>query len=623
LALAALVLTGGRAGRMQDDKRQVGLNNAAPQSSRRVALVIGNGAYQNIRTLKNPANDAADVAAALQELGFELVGGGAGVNLTQAQMRQRIREFGQKLRGGGVGVFYYAGHGVQLNGKNYLIPVEIDVASEADLEDAAVDIQYMLNQLRDSDNGLNIVILDACRNNPFEGRVRDARDGLAEVRAATGTLIAYATAPGSVASDGTGRNGAYTEALLKQLKQPGVEVLEMFRQVREAVYAASGRKQVPWTNDSLIGKFYFKEAAAAGPKPVASATPVPELATVTARDAKEAEREAWGLIYNSTDAQDFREFRAAYPNGAYFGQAGIRLEQLAWEGARNNGGKGALEGYLKEFPVGPNAATARLLLSRLERASQPVNPPAAPAARRPESTFRNRQGIDFVLLPSGDFMMGSNDYNNEKPVHKVTISQPFYMGKYEVTQAQWQAVMGSNPSKFNTCADCPVEQVSWNDAQEFIKKLNAQNDGYTYRLPSEAEWEYAARAGTTTAFAFGNSLDSTQANFDGNYPYGGAAKGVYRQKTTSVGEFAPNAWGLYDMHGNVWEWVEDIYKDSYANLPTDGSANVSRGDSSFRVLRGGSWSVFGLVCRSAFRYWVAPDFRLSSFGLRLVAVART
>jgi uncharacterized caspase-like protein len=558
LALAALVLTGGRAGRMQDDKRQVGLTNAAPQSSRRVALVIGNGAYQNIRTLKNPANDAADVAAALQELGFELVGGGAGVNLTQAQMRQRIREFGQKLRGGGVGVFYYAGHGVQLNGKNYLIPVEIDVASEADLEDAAVDIQYMLNQLRDSDNGLNIVILDACRNNPFEGRVRDARDGLAEVRAATGTLIAYATAPGSVASDGTGRNGAYTEALLKQLKQPGVEVLEMFRQVREAVYQTSGKKQVPWTNDSLIGKFYFKEAAAPKPPVVAAKpTPLPELATVTARDAKEAEREAWGLIYNSGDAQDFRDFRATYPNGVYFGQAGIRLEQLAWEAARTNGGKAALEGYVKEFPAGPNVGTARLLLGRLERASQPPAPvvpganTASNAARRPDSTFRNRNGIDFVLIKSGDFMMGSNDYNNEKPVHKVTISQPFYMGKYEVTQAQWQAVMGSNPSKFNTCADCPVEQVSWNDAQEFIKKLNAQNDGYTYRLPSEAEWEYAARAGTTTAFAFGNSLDSTQANFDGNYPYGGAAKGVYRQKTTSVGEFAPNAWGLYDMLGVI------------------------------------------------------------------------
>jgi formylglycine-generating enzyme required for sulfatase activity len=192
-----------------------------------------------------------------------------------------------------------------------------------------------------------------------------------------------------------------------------------------------------------------------------------------------------------------------------------------------------------------------------------------------------------------------------------------------VTQAQWQAVMGSNPSKFNTCADCPVEQVSWNDAQEFIKKLNAQNDGYTYRLPSEAEWEYAARAGTTTAFAFGDSLNSTQANFNGNYPYGGAAKGVYRQKTTSVGEFAPNAWGLCDMHGNVWEWVEDIYKDSYANLPTDGSANVSRGDSRFRVLRGGSWGLFGFDCRSAGRLRSAPDGRSSSVGLRLVAVART
>src|SRR5205085_11701074 len=183
---------------------------------------------------------------------------------------------------------------------------------------------------------------------------------------------------------------------------------------------------------------------------------------------------------------------------------------------------------------------------------------AARPGGRPQQ-MQSRAGVEFVWILAGSFMMGSeNGDSDEKPAHRVTISEGFYMGKYEVTQAQWQAVMGNNPSNFKGCDNCPVEQVSWDDAVSFIAKLNAQNDGYTYRLPTEAEWEYACRAGTTTAFAFGDSLSSEQANFDGDYPYGGAPKGVYRQKTTSVGRFQPNAWGLYDMHGNVWEWCEDI-----------------------------------------------------------------
>jgi formylglycine-generating enzyme required for sulfatase activity len=183
--------------------------------------------------------------------------------------------------------------------------------------------------------------------------------------------------------------------------------------------------------------------------------------------------------------------------------------------------------------------------------------------------------------------------------------------------------MGNNPSYFKNCDDCPVEGVSWYDAQEFIKKLNALNDGFTYRLPSEAEWEYACRAGTKTVFSFGDSLSSTQANFNGNYPYGSAPEGKYLGKTTPVGSYQPNAFGLYDMHGNVLEWCEDIYADSYKGLPTDGSANVSKEDSSLRVLRGGSWSLKGWFLRSAYRLGVPADVRIDFDGFRVVASART
>lgn len=248
-------------------------------------------------------------------------------------------------------------------------------------------------------------------------------------------------------------------------------------------------------------------------------------------------------------------------------------------------------------------------------------------AKRQEKTslaVPSQAGIEFILIPPGAFMMGSdNGGDSEKPVHQVTINYSFFMGKYQVTQAQWQSVMGSNPSDFKDCANCPVEQVSWDDAQSFINELNESDDGFLYRLPTEAEWEYACRAGITTHFAFGDSLSSDQANFDGNYPYGGAAKGVDQQKTTAVGSFAPNALGVYDMHGNVYEWCEDWYHATYAGAPTDGSAWLSGGEQKYRVLRGGSWVSHASALRSACRFNVTPDFCNSYFGFRVVAVVRT
>ena len=194
---------------------------------------------------------------------------------------------------------------------------------------------------------------------------------------------------------------------------------------------------------------------------------------------------------------------------------------------------------------------------------------------------------DMVTIPSGSFRMGSNKSSDEKPIHTVLVSS-FRMGKHEVTQAQWMAVMGDNPSNFSGMNN-PVEQVSWDDIQSFLGKLNQQS-GKTFRLPSEAEWEYAARAGTTTAFSTGECINTDQANYDGNSDYNkcGAKTGVYRKKTMPVGSFQPNAFGLYDMHGNVWEWVQDCWNKNYNGAPANGSAWLS-GTCKRRVLRGGSW----------------------------------
>ncbi len=234
--------------------------------------------------------------------------------------------------------------------------------------------------------------------------------------------------------------------------------------------------------------------------------------------------------------------------------------------------------------------------------------------------------LDMVEIPGGTFIMGSpksekDRSSSEGPQRQVTVPS-FYMGKYELTQAQYQAIMGTNPSNFKG-DNRPVERVSWNNAVEFCKKLS-QKTGKNYRLPSEAEWEYACRAGTTTPFYFGESITPDLVNYNGNYTYASAPKGKYRQQTTDVGTFPPNSFGLYDMHGNVWEWCQDDYKNDYINAPTDGSALTSPSLRA-KLLRGGSWYSNPGNCRSAFRDYYLLDDDFSDIGFRVVCsgAART
>jgi uncharacterized caspase-like protein len=303
------------------------------EGGQRLALVIGNGAYKNAPPLKNPPNDARDMADALSRLGFTVE---HGVDLDQKLMKQMIRQFGQKLKSGGRGVFYYAGHGVQSKGRNYLIPVDAVIESEADIEDQGVDVQLMLNYMDDAQNGLNILILDACRNNPFGRSMRSAENGLAQVDAPTGTLIAYATAPGRVASDNPGgKNGLYTSELLKQMRVPGLSVTDMFMRVRAEVVKQTSGKQVPWEASSLIGSFAFNAAAGAN----SSAASRPSAAL---KDAAAVEAEYWETIKNSTNAADYQEYLKEYPQGRYVQLARLKLRQLeAAKSRRNDSSVGA------------------------------------------------------------------------------------------------------------------------------------------------------------------------------------------------------------------------------------------------------------------------------------------
>ncbi|MDJ0733305.1 MAG: SUMF1/EgtB/PvdO family nonheme iron enzyme [Nostocaceae cyanobacterium] len=220
--------------------------------------------------------------------------------------------------------------------------------------------------------------------------------------------------------------------------------------------------------------------------------------------------------------------------------------------------------------------------------------------------------LEMVAIPGGNFTMGSPEdepesMDNERPQHQVTI-QPFFMGKFPVTQEQYEAIMGNNPSYFKG-KKRPVECVSWDDAVEFCARISKRT-GKSYRLPSEAEWEYACRAGTTTPFSFGDTITTDLANYNGKYTYGLAPKGQYREQTTDVASFPANGFGLYDMHGNVWEWCEDSWHNNYQAAPVDGSAWISKSDNDYHVLRGGSWFNNPEVCRSASRFidaWARRD----------------
>jgi len=264
------------------------------------------------------------------------------------------------------------------------------------------------------------------------------------------------------------------------------------------------------------------------------------------------------------------------------------------------------------------------------KATPPVSPP--PAGQYASSSFVLDCGegvtLDLVKIPAGKFMMGSDDgSSDEKPAHEVTLNR-FWMGKFTVTQKQWQTIMGDNPSGFKG-ENLPVECVSWHSARAFCRKLS-EKTGREVRLPTEAEWEYACRAGTTTPFYFGKTITTDQANYNGNHPFSSDDPyGDYREQTVDVDSFEPNAWGLYQMHGNVWEWCLDEWHDSYRKpdrLKQNGNEawgklDVAETDNRIRMLRGGSWYFNAWFCRSAFRSRWFADFRGSIDGFRVVAAS--
>lgn len=485
-----------------DDRNLAVAKPPAAVAEKRIALVIGNGAYKE-SPLRNPVNDARAIARTLQGLGFQVI---QKENASLKEMQDAIRVFGDRLRGGGVGLFYYAGHGMQVRGRNYLIPVNTDIQREDEVIYSGVDANLVLEKMDSAKNRVNLVILDACRNNPFARSFRSAARGLVPMEAPVGTLVAFATAPGSVAADGTGANGLYTQHLLNAMNQPGLRIEDVFKRVRAGVRKASGNRQVPWENTSLEGDFYFKP-----------------------------------------------------------GKLGEVPTQLA-----------SLTPALESEPAPGAAATG-------ETWTDPVT------------------GMEFVWVSGGCFQMGSPEYEKDRRPnerrHEVCVDG-FWMGKYEVTNSQYK--------KFKPDHDAddkqPVTNVSWHDAMRFAQWLS-EKSGKKLRLPTEAEWEYAARADTSTAYFWGDS-------WDGRHNYVSSEK-------KPVGSHQPNAFGLYDMLGNVMEWTASSYDLSYGGAERQIASLDASGD---RVSRGGSWDHSPRPVRSAGRLYGTPDVRRDYLGLRLARI---
>jgi formylglycine-generating enzyme required for sulfatase activity len=485
---------------------------------------------------------------------------------------------------------------VEQGGQNYLVPVDADLSDDAYIRARTVEVGYVTAEMEASRNRLNILILDACRNNPYAAQTRSTSRGLATVAGPTGTYIAYSASAGEVAADGTGANSPFAAALVAHLPDRGGDLDAVFNAVRTEVYTQTAKKQTPESRNKVVGPSFYFSPGDTGDSQVEEpeyevetevVAPDPGTVTVTVK-----------------------------------GGGAVKLDGAA---------KGTVPAYgtlnLKGVAPGPHTVcvgseceTVDVTPGGVARVELEGAPPA-PVAQAPAAPSRG--GIEWVSIPGGSFSMGSNEGDSdEKPVHTVRVAG-FEMSRTEVTFGQYQACVSAGactaphvsdgtcwveqggewkqgptlPASFQG-ADQPVVCVDWDQASVFARWAGG-------RLPTESEWEYAARGGQSYTYAGSNDVGAV-AWYDGNS--GGQTHAVCGKQR--------NGYGLCDMSGNVWEWVEDWYHDSYSGAPTDGSAWLSPAGS-LRVARGGSWHDPARVVRVAYRSRSGPSGRFDHLGFRL------
>ena len=514
----------------------------------RLALVIGNADYpRELGVLRNPPADAQRIGDALASAGFTVT---RRSNLDGPSMQREIAAFASALKRAGpqaVGFFYYSGHGASAEAagqrKNFLIPSRTPVDGPEQLALLAVPMEGVIDSLAATKAKAVFVVSDACRNTlPFtSAKGGEVDKAFTAVSARAGLFIAFATADGATAPD----DGKFSEALARQIAAPGQPAGQAFLRAFQEVAKSRPGNKLPFLSPGLLEDICFRGC---GVEPVTA-----ELERLRRENA---------------------ELRRPKPAETRVAENTVRA------------------------PPSVPAATAGV---------------SSASAVRPGQSFRDCADCpEMVAIPGGSFLMGSPSGeagrdSDEGPQRRVTIAG-FAAGKFEVTFAEWDACVaaggcnGYRPEDWGR-GTRPVNKLSWQDAQAYVAWLSRKT-GQRYRLLTEAEWEYAARAGTTTPYATGASISTSQAHFRSN-------------STAAVGSFPANAFGLHDMHGNVWEWVEDCYQDSYSNAPTTGAA-VTTSNCAFRVIRGGyPWGFYPQVLRSAGRYRNSPSYRSIFSGFRL------
>jgi formylglycine-generating enzyme required for sulfatase activity len=612
-------------------------------AEKRVALVIGNAAYRTVTPLVNSRNDANDIAASLTRLNFSV---NKVIDGTFDDMRRALLQFGRDAVGADMAVIYYSGHGMEIGGENWLIPIDAELQSDRDAESEAIALKSAMYQVANG-SSLGLVILDACRNNPFaakmqrSARYRSVDRGLVRVEPSDNVLVAYAAREGTVASDGDGKHSPFTAALLDNLETPGLEINFLFRAVRDEVLAATKKEQQPFVYGSLSKQaIYLKEPQGKAQDAISSSPPVQSEAA-----------QAWAVTQGTSSQAVLEDYIKRYGDSFYGTLARAGLEELK---------KSQVAVVAPTAPAvsGPCSNTS-ITVSLSSRPPCPLSAAEERALKRKDRFKECDKCPEMVVMPVGTFAMGSprnekEGFDDERPQHYVTISRAFAVGEFTVTVDQFadfdNATGYDAGSKCNTFEEGVWEQRSvrsfrnpgfpqagshpavclkWNDAKAYVQWLSKQT-GKAYRLLTEAEWEYAARAGTTTRYFFGDDEH-------GFCRYGNGADQTMKSEvagaknwadvlpcsdgyayTAPGGSFLPNAFGLYDMHGNAWQWVEDCWHENYNGAPADGSAWTLR-DCSDRVVRGGSWRNVPGVLRAAFRARGVTDMR-DFLGFR---VART
>ena len=598
-----------------------------PRPGKDYALFFAVNDYQRdaiYPDLKFPVENARRIAAELKKnYAFDTL---VVVNPTRQQIKDRLEAYkkdfaaNRKDREGQLLVFF-TGHGVQQYGNGYFVPAD---ANPADLEGSALQYGYWRNFINELDCKHILVALDACHSGTFDPAFGHRPGGLYGTRAGElsegdklrqqhantkARLYLASGAPDQTTPDKSAFAKKFLEGLLTKGYGDG---LLTSSELYVNLESATPRPLRGEFGDDVEGSsflfFYSGSIDDTPPDPAAA-----------------AERKAWAEAKKTNTMEGYRAFLRQHPYGDFAELARDRVAALddlaAWNEAKKVNTPEVYRDFIKRFPDSDYVDLAQ------KRAAIPPPDAGNPTAKSSENTAlptppdrsSAKSGFEMVRVTGGNFTMGCKDgrdtecYDDEKPAHTVTIST-FAISRYEITQADWRAVMGNAPSNFKNCDQCPVEQVSWDDIQDFIKKANAKYSsvlgGRKYRLPTEAEWEYAARGGN----ASGNLLYAGSKNLGDVAWYQDNSAG----KTHPVGEKKSNELGLYDMSGNVWEWVEDDWHGEYKNAPTEGSAWVERGTrAGYRVLRGGSWSSVPQFCRAAVRRYGTPTIPYFHIGFRL------